>query len=157
NYRLNHDKVLIPPKSRCSKEELSKWGGSPPEKSFWRTLIPYSSLIYSPNGKLLAVINNGGHNEGRMMWLWDLVKGKMLDLEIPPGVGLSIDADRDRKGRTRGVDANSLVFAPDNKMLVLERGWGNIDFWNAETGKYLRHLEGEHRSGQIVFSSDGQN
>jgi WD40 repeat protein len=94
-----------------------------------------STAVFSPNGKRIASVHNGGVIE-----LWDLAKGQWFrslhGLESIP---------------------RSMEFSPDSRTLAAA-GWdGKVRLWDAETGKQKQTLEGHTAEVYaIAFSPDGK-
>lgn len=97
---------------------------------------PIGSLVFSPNGKVLATA--GADQRVR---LWDFATGQELrDLVVSP------------------VDNQvSLAFSPDGKLLALGAGSPRLFLWDLTTGKELHRFEELHVSvSGVAFSADGK-
>ncbi len=109
----------------------------------YRTTFPVgaSSLALSSNGRLVATA--------------DFNRGKILLHDRDRGLVRTIDAGVDHIGR--------VTFAPKGRLLA-SLGWKEnqnassphvIQFWDADTGREVRHLE-KPRYGWPTFSPDGR-
>ncbi len=96
---------------------------------------PAFRVAFSPNGKLLATANY----QNKSVSLWDLRNGKRLG-QLP-------------------VEASSLVFSPDGKLLVLH-GVGTkvvLRLWDVAEGKEIHQWQATSRALKAVaFSPDGK-
>jgi WD40 repeat protein len=111
-----------------------------PIPKYW----PKGSVVFSPNGKMLASSNfcfgafvtDCDDNTVR---LWDVINGNEL---------------RSLQGHPVGV--NSVAFSPDGRTLA--GGGGEVvKLWDVGGGKELRTLQGHHRPvNSVAFSPDGQ-
>jgi RNA polymerase sigma factor (sigma-70 family) len=79
------------------------------------------SLVFSPNGKWLAALTDGGGI------LWDARSGKEI-CRFPE--------------MTRSLTIGRLIdFSPDGRMLAAPRDSNHVGLWDAATGKLLRALD----------------
>ena len=92
-----------------------------------------SFAAFSPDGKLLAVLNRGG------LTLWNPATGEPV--------------------RTLGVLAQALAFSPDGKMLVAGGGQGqdaSVHVWDTGTWELKRSFVAHRGYGMpLAFSADG--
>lgn len=94
-----------------------------PTRSRWAKSIP--SLALSPNGRILAVAENGGENKGQdtqddfSILLWDVENSKVL-----------------KRLTGHGHSVRCLAFFPDSRRLYCD---GNSVVWDIESGEIVRH------------------
>ena len=92
----------------------------------------FSSISFSPNGKILAT---GGSSDGKV-YLWDANTGKYLRSLV-------------------GSESN-ICFSPNGKILAASGSDGTIHLWSATTGQNLIKLSGHTgRVSTFSFSPDG--
>lgn len=54
------------------------------------------------------------------------------------------------------AEAVNLVYSPDGKVLAAGASPGGIILWDAQTGKVLRRIEGDHVGDFLAFAPDGK-
>ena len=99
---------------------------------FSNTVAPIRSLVFSPNGMLLAVAKDEG--------VYLLGSDKEIHLK-----------ERYHRG------ARTLVFSPDSTVFVAGLRYGDIELWDLITGNKLTTLNGHTEEVKMLaFSPDGQ-
>ena len=99
---------------------------------FSNTVAPIRSLVFSPNGMLLAVAKDEG--------IYLLGSNKEIHLK-----------ERYHRG------ARTLVFSPDSTVFVAGLRYGNIELWDLIKGNKLTTLNGHTKEVKMLaFSPDGQ-
>jgi WD40 repeat protein len=93
------------------------------------------SVTFSPDGRLLAAMSDGG-----TIGVWDVATGRLR-------YGLSGHAAR-----------ASVAFSPDGRRLATGNFFGIVRIWDADTGEAIATLPGEHihSVGGLAFSPDGR-
>jgi WD40 repeat protein/predicted Ser/Thr protein kinase len=93
------------------------------------------SVSFSPDGRLLAAMSEGG-----TIGVWHAATGR-LRYALP-----------DHALRA------SVAFSPDGRLLATGNLFGTVRLWDVETGQHLSTLPGEHihSVGGLAFSPDGQ-
>lgn len=97
-----------------------------------------SSVIFSPNGKLLASCAEEGDDT---ILLWDAQTGNLL------------------RAITEDADIASIAFSPDSSTLASATYHGEIRLWDVVTAKLLRTCETEgwmDNGNAMAFSPDGR-
>ncbi len=99
---------------------------------FSNTVAPIRSLVFSPNGTLLAVAKDEG--------IYLLGSNKEIHLK-----------ERYHRG------ARTLVFSPDSTVFVAGLRYGNIELWDLRKGNKLTTLNGHTKEVKMLaFSPDGK-
>ena len=99
---------------------------------FSNTVAPIRSLVFSPNGTLLAVAKDEG--------IYLLGSDKEIHLK-----------ERYHRG------ARTLVFSPDSTVFVVGLRYGNIELWDVIKGNQLTTLNGHTEEVKMLtFSPDGK-
>jgi hypothetical protein len=133
-----------------------------------------SSAIFSPDGKVLAVVSDSQ----KAIQLWDTTRWKqkrvfrnfedtIWDVSFSPDgkqVGVVSRAitilDVASGAQVNSVEATALVaFSPDGKTLAAGSFTGPIQLWDLSSGQLLHTLEetvSNYGSGSIAFSPDGK-
>jgi WD40 repeat protein len=106
-------------------------GGLPFAGGAW----PTRSIVFSPDGKLLA-----GANENGLVYVWEVATGKEHQRLV---------------GHEEGVE--SVAWFPDGKSLASGSRDGTVLLWNVATGKKTHTLKG-HEDGvwAVAISTDGK-
>jgi RNA polymerase sigma factor (sigma-70 family) len=96
------------------------------------------SLVFSPNGKLLASTGDSWSIE-----VWDIPNEKRITIN---------EAERSKRNFT-----GSISFSPDSRLLAAGDLQGAVQVWNAATGEEVRSFRG-HRAWitATAFSPDGK-
>ena len=99
-----------------------------------RLRLRNANVIFSPDGKLLAII------DANIIRLWDIESGEQLHL---------------LKGNENYL--TSAVFSPNGKQLAAASNDNTARLWDANTGKQLYILKGHNKHVRsVVFSPDGK-
>ena len=96
------------------------------------------SVVFSPDGKLLASIAESGDDT---ILLWDAQTGNLL------------------RAITEETDIESIAFSPDSSTLASATWGGGINLWDVDTTKLLRTCETESwmdNGNATEFSPDGR-
>ncbi len=98
-----------------------------------------TGVAYSPDGRLLAAVTNGGTPDFRV---WDLTTGDLV--AAPEG------------GGKHQIDAWSIAFSPDGRTLAVALSTGTVRFLDTSTWKdELAPIQGVGESPSIAYSADG--
>jgi WD40 repeat protein len=96
------------------------------------------SVAFSQDGKTLVVGGQRGDHSG-VVTLWNVETGKL------------------NHTLERGQYVNKAVFSPNGKMVAGGGGGGEVDLWDAETGKPIASLRGLGEGmWSMAFSPDGK-
>jgi FOG: WD40 repeat len=119
---------------------------SPPPMKVVSTVL-VESIIFSPDGKLLAVGGGGDEADRGVVDLWDVEKRAKMDVRIGEHEGVA-------------VKVMSLAFSPDSTVLATGGTDKNIELWKINPGgqsQLISKLEG-HRFPvtALAFSPDGK-
>jgi WD40 repeat protein len=106
-----------------------------------RPIVGYSlSVAFSPNGKLLAIGNDGDGDGNKTIKILNLSTGQIIHTLY---------------GRYGGF--KSVAFSPDGKILASGSWDGTIKIWNTSTGQLIRTLSGDSINvSSVAFSPDGK-
>ena len=98
----------------------------------------FNSIVFDPDGKLLATSSRGDSNDGRTMILWDVASRKRLrDFNIESEIC-------------------ALAFSPNREMLASADKNG-IALWSLESGELLAIVEDNlSKVNALAFSPDGR-
>jgi WD40 repeat protein len=103
-----------------------------------RTLpMTASSLVWSPNGRILAASEPGG-----LVRTWDVDSGRSL---------------MDFTGHTDGLRNFSLAWSPDGRVLASGSLDGTIRLWDAQLGQPVAVLVPMSSKEAVIISSDGHH
>lgn len=114
------------------EEVMTLSEGSPDKDTAYSGQGRIGSVVFSPDGKLLASSSNDG-----TITLWEVASGKAV--------------------RTMNVpQAWRVVFSPDGQMLASTAFYNSeIKLWDVASGKALGTLSGHDWDGSLAFSPDG--
>ncbi len=140
-----------------------------------------TSLDFSPDGRQIV-----SASDDKTIRIWDVETGKELKTLVKENTQeqvKSIMFSHDGKyvcslGRSEEGSINSIMiwnaktgirvqsieesfiksveFSPDDKTIIAASFYYNIDFWDVNTGKKVRTIEGPHIGCPIAFSPDGK-
>jgi len=101
-----------------------------------RNLIREDSIVFSPDGLLLASLGEGKTS----VLVWEVSTGREISrLEGHTGI------------------TTSVAFSPDGQLLASAGGDKTVRLWEVVTGKEIRQLQGHVKSvNSVAFSPDGQ-
>ncbi len=119
---------------------------SPPVMQVISTVL-VESIVFSHDGKLLAIGGGGDEEDRGVVHLWDVEKRQKIDAQIRGHEGV-------------GVKVKALAFSPDNTVLATGGTDKNIELWQINPGGpgyLIERLEG-HRFPvtALAYSSDGK-
>jgi WD40 repeat protein len=98
---------------------------------------PVSGLIFSPDGKWLLSVG-WGEASLSVVRLWDAADGK-------------------EQWSVRQRFASCAAFSPDGQSIAVSSGVGTVRLYQAETGREIRKLTGDHGAASAVaFTPDGK-
>ncbi len=88
-------------------------------------------MVFSPDGRTLAVAWEFGPKLGSTVLIWDVAPGGPLKA---PSRNLRLELAEDV------TQTLSIEFFPDNRVLLAAHGDGTVRFWNATTGEELQRF-----------------
>lgn len=101
------------------------------------------SVTFSPDGRTVA----SAGEDGRAVWLWDRYSGASRRLVVPA----ADDSDQSLRPMT------SVSFSQNGNWLVGGDDYGELHFWDARTGAFIRSLKGHGgRVWSVAFSPDSK-
>ena len=99
------------------------------------------SMVFSPNGKLLASIGGVG-----VLKLWDVQTGREI----------RTTKVKDGDGVFEIVTKQIVTFSPDGKTLATTMGYIQLKLWDVFSGKKIKVCNDSNSFHSIVFSPDGR-
>lgn len=125
-----------------------------------RTTDGNQSLVFSPDGKVLAV---GGWTDNMGIRLWDTRSWKLIRTLKVTGTALAVSGYQIQNisyapsfgGPTPMV--HSVAFSPDGRLLASGDEFNMVGIWDVRRGVRLRTLKGHTEPvNSVAFSSDGR-
>ena len=138
-----------------------------------------SRISFSPDGRILAVVESGGWLLGSSLELWDVDTGQLKATLKAPIRRYDYIVSFSPDGRTLAVGDNDglelwdtatgqhkatiedyfhggIFFSPDGRTLAFPHGWDVVQLWDVDTGQLKATLKTISGIWRIFFSSDGQ-
>jgi WD40 repeat protein/uncharacterized caspase-like protein len=102
-------------------------------------MLPRSSTpcAISPGGRLVLTYDSQSE---RGLQLWETVSGQEM-----------------RRFEINAKDIETAAFSPDGRRVVTGSKIGNVQFWDATTGRQLRSVHIAHEINAVAFSPDGHH
>ncbi len=109
------------------------------------SISTYQHLAWSPDGRTVAIGNEGPRGQRLSVWRWQDPTDKPRPLRLPG----ARDQWRD--------DVCDLAFSPTGALLASAHAGGDIHVWEAESGEHRLRLRGRQESiGAVVFIDEGR-